>query len=110
MSSSNPNSTSSNVDAINALKHSRILFIQVWSFAMFSFGIVGHTLSIYVFTRRSLNTNPCSQYFLRSAMVGLAVVCINVPLRLLQDGFNIDAFATSSAMCRILTWILNSMK
>jgi hypothetical protein len=110
MSSSSTNTTSANVDAINALKHSKILFIQVWSFMMFSFGTIGHILSIYVFTRRSLRSNPCAQYFLASAMTGLAVVYINIPLRLFQAVYNIDVFASSDAMCKSLTWILNWMK
>ncbi|CAF1234395.1 unnamed protein product [Adineta steineri] len=110
MSSSGTNTTSSNVDAINALQHSKILFIKVWCFTMISCGFVGHTLSIYVFTRRSLYSNPCARYFLASAMIGMAVVVISVPLRLLQAGYNIDAFVSSAAICGILTWFLNSIK
>ncbi|CAF1234411.1 unnamed protein product [Adineta steineri] len=110
MSSSGSNTTSSNVDTINALQHSKILFIKVWCFTMISCGFVGHTLSIYVFTRRSLYSNPCARYFLASAMIGMAVVVILVPLRLLQAGYNIDAFVSSAAICGILTWFLNSIK
>ncbi|CAF1495093.1 unnamed protein product [Adineta steineri] len=110
MSSLGTNTTSSNVDAINAIQHSKILFIKVWLFTMFACGIVGHTLSIYVFTRRSLYSNPCARYFLASAMVGMAVVVISVPLRLLQGAYNIDVFVRSVAICGILTWILNSIK
>ncbi|CAF1148184.1 unnamed protein product [Adineta steineri] len=110
MSSSDTNTTSANLDAINALKYSKILFLQVWCLATFSLGIVGHILSIYVFTRRSLYSNSCSQYFLASAIAGLFVVCILVPLRLLQYVYNIDAFVSSDAMCKILTWLLNWMK
>ncbi|CAF1286564.1 unnamed protein product [Adineta steineri] len=110
MSSLGTNTTSSNVDAINAIQHSKILFIKVWLFTMFACGIVGHTLSIYVFTRRSLYSNPCARYFLASAMIGMTVVVISVPLRLLQAGYNIDAFVRSAAACGILTWILNSIK
>ncbi|CAF1313802.1 unnamed protein product [Adineta steineri] len=111
MSSSGVNTTSStNLDAINALKYSKILFIQVWCFTMFSFGTVGHILSIYVFTRRSLYSNPCSRYFLASAMTGLVVVCTAVPLRLLQFVYNIDVFMSSNVMCKILVWLLNWFK
>ncbi|CAF4046129.1 unnamed protein product [Adineta steineri] len=110
MSASSTNTTSTNVDAINTLKYSRILFIQVWCFTMFSFGTVGHILSIYVFTRRSLYSNPCAKYFLASAVVGLIVVYTFVPLRLLQVVYKIDAFASSDAMCRILSWLSNWIK
>ncbi|CAF1367154.1 unnamed protein product [Adineta steineri] len=108
MSSSVVNITSTNLDAISALKYSQNLFIQVWCFTMFSFGTVGHILSIYVFTRRSLYSNPCAKYFLASAIAGLIVVYTLVPLRLLQYVYKIDAFASSDAMCRILSWTLPS--
>ncbi len=106
MSSSATNTSNTVAAAISALQQSRVLFIQVWSCALFGFGIIGHALSIYVFTRRSLRSNPCSQYFLVSAICGVVVVCINVPLRLFQLGYNINAFVSSDAMCRILTWML----
>ncbi|CAF1041672.1 unnamed protein product [Adineta steineri] len=110
MSSSGTNNTSTNLDAINALKYSQNLFIQVWCFTMFSFGTVGHILSIYVFTRRSLYSNPCAKYFLASAIAGMIVVYTLVPLRLLQYVYKIDAFASSDAMCRILSWFVNWIK
>ncbi|CAF1157025.1 unnamed protein product [Adineta steineri] len=110
MSSSVVNITSSNLDAINALKYSQNLFIQVWCLTMFSFGTVGHILSIYVFTRRSLYPNPCAKYFLASAIAGLIVVYTLVPLRLLQYVYRVDAFASSDVMCRILSWFVNWIK
>ncbi|CAF1266961.1 unnamed protein product [Adineta steineri] len=55
---------------------------------MFSFGTVGHILT--------------------SATAGLIVVYTLVPLRLLQYVYKIDAFASSDAMCRILSWTLPS--
>ncbi|CAF0793721.1 unnamed protein product [Adineta steineri] len=110
MSSPGTSTASVDSDAIEAVKYNTILFVEVWSFVIFFLGTVGHILSIYVFTRRSLRSNACSQYFLASAVAGLGVVYINIPLRFLQSVFNIDVFASSDVMCRILNWLLNWIK
>ncbi|CAF0741754.1 unnamed protein product [Adineta steineri] len=110
MSSPSTNTASVDIDVIEAVKYNTILFVEVWSFVIFFLGTVGHILSIYVFTRRSLRSNACSQYFLASAVAGLGVVYINIPLRFLQSVFNIDVFASSDVMCRILNWLLNWIK
>ncbi|CAF0941312.1 unnamed protein product [Adineta steineri] len=110
MSSPNTSTASVDIDAIEAVKYNTVLFVEVWSFVIFFLGTVGHILSIYVFTRRSLRSNACSQYFLASAVAGLGVVYINIPLRFLQSVFNIDVFASSDVMCRILNWLLNWIK
>lgn len=104
------NTKATDAEIVNGIKGSSILFITIWSIGMFFFGLIGHALSIYVFTRRSLRSNPCAQYFLGSAITGLGVVLTNVPLRFLQRAYRIDVFVTSNEMCRIMSWILFSIR
>jgi hypothetical protein len=99
MSSSN----TSNAD-VNAINSATATFTQVWSYFLFFFGTVGHSLNIGVFTRPTLRSNPCARYFLASTISGVFVTYINVLLRFLQLAYNIDLFAYSLASCKILTY------
>jgi hypothetical protein len=103
MSSSNMSISNA---AADALISSSITIYRVWSFLMLFLGAIGHSLSIYVFTRHSLIANACSRYFLASTLSGFFVVFINLPIRLLQLGYSIDVFVYSSASCKITTFIL----
>jgi hypothetical protein len=80
-------------------------FNQVWNICLIVFGAVGHTLSIYGFTRRPFRANPCARYFLASAFSGSAVVYTLVPLRLLQTGYAVDVFIVSLPICQILSYL-----
>ena len=91
---------------IAEIKNNMILCIKIWSFCLFILGLIGHTLNIYVFTRPKFRFNPCTRYFLASTLSGYAVVCLIVPLRLLQISYNVDVFISSFIMCHILTYIL----
>ncbi len=102
MSSSN----TSFAAAVTDVKQSTIIFVQVGSACFFAFGLVGHTLSIYVFTRPKLRRNPCICYFLASTLSGYAVVLLTLPLRLLQISYNIDVFIYSLPMCQFLSYFL----
>jgi hypothetical protein len=102
MSSSN----TSFAAAVGEVRHSMIIFIQIWNICMFALGAVGHALNIYVFTRPKLRHNPCARYFLASTFSGYAVVCLTTPLRVLQISYNIDVFIYSLRMCQILSYIL----
>ncbi|UJR38654.1 hypothetical protein I4U23_031320 [Adineta vaga] len=101
MSSSNTSMS----DAVNIVKQIQNRFSIYWSIFLFSFGIIGHSLSIYVFTRRTLFWNPCILYFLALTIGGYVIVCGTVPLRFLQVSFIVDVFVTSDPMCKILTYI-----
>ncbi|CAF0726124.1 unnamed protein product [Adineta steineri] len=101
MSSSNTIATEADI-----IKADGIIFYQVWCYSMLTFGIIGHTLSIYVFTRPVLRSNPCSRYFLASTISGCFVVLINMPLRLLQLGYNINIFTNSIVVCKIVSLLL----
>ncbi|CAF0817229.1 unnamed protein product [Adineta steineri] len=102
MSSSNTITTEADI-----IKADGIIFYQIWCYSMFTFGIIGHTLSIYVFTRTVLRSNPCSRYFLASTISGSCVVMITIPLRLLQLRYNINVFTNSIIVCKIVTLLLN---
>ncbi|CAF1227478.1 unnamed protein product [Rotaria sp. Silwood1] len=105
---SSPNT--SMVEAINAMKQTISRFTQIWFFSLFIFGVIGHTLSIYVFTRRQFRSNPCTRYFLASTIFGCAVVYLTIPLRLLQTVYNVDVFIYSHLGCRILSYIFNCFR
>ena len=101
MSSSN---TSIDI-AINTIKQNMTVFIQVWSICLFTLGVTGHTLSMYVFTRPEFRSNSCARYFLASTLSGCGVVCLTIPLRLFQTVYNIDVFKYS-LICQILSYML----
>ncbi|CAF4104502.1 unnamed protein product [Adineta steineri] len=91
---------------INALNYANEIFYLFWAFVLIALGTIGHSLSIYVFTRPILRSNPCACYFLSATIIGLFVTYVNTPLRLLQYIYNYDVFKYSTASCKILTWIL----
>lgn len=96
--------------AIADLKRNMILCIQIWSFCLFTLGLIGHSLNIYVFTRPKYRGNSCARYFLASSASGYAVVCLIIPLRLLQICYQIDVFVSSVAMCSILSYLLGFIR
>ena len=82
-----------------------MLSIEIWSICLFVFGVVGHTLNMYVFTRPKLMKNPCVRYFLASTLSGYLVVFLTIPLRMLQISYNIDVLIYSISLCRFLSYI-----
>jgi len=100
---SSSNTSTSDVDSIN---WSAAMFLEVFSYLLICLGTVGHSLSIYVFTRPTLRLNPCSRYFLASTITGIFVTYVNVPMRLIQNVYNYDIFALSSTSCKMLTFVL----
>ncbi|CAF1354439.1 unnamed protein product [Adineta steineri] len=101
MSSSNTSTAE-----IDILVYTKIMFTRCWSFLLICLGIIGHALSIYVFTRPKFRSNPCTHYFLASTICGAFITCVNTPLRLLQTGYNIDLFGYSIVTCKLLTFVL----
>ncbi len=79
------NMSSSNVsDIADAINWASMMFARCWSVVMFILGIIGHTLSIYVFTRPTLRKNPCARHFLASAVSGYCITCVTIPLRIFK--------------------------
>jgi hypothetical protein len=83
------------------------IFMKCWGFTAFILGTIGHSLSIYTFTRPTLRSNPCVRYFLASTISGYCVVLITVPLRTLELAYDIDLFVTSLGACKFLTFLLS---
>ena len=80
-------------------------FIILWARCLYPiivvFGVVSNVLNIYVFTRPVLKRNSCCMYFLSSSFAALIYTVINLPLRTLQVGYNIDPTAYISAICKL---------
>ncbi len=93
--------------AINDIKWSMIIFIQVWCIVFFALDAVRHTLNIYIFTRRRFRLNSCARYFLASNLSGSVLIYVAIPIRLLQTAYNIDIFISSLLVCKILSYILD---
>lgn len=70
-------------------------------------GFVGNLFNIVIFTRRPMNTNPCSIYFLSSSAVNLSVLIFGSIFRCLADGFHFDVVAMHLAFCRLRYYILH---
>ena len=104
-------SNTSNIDAAVSLFHwSLQIFVRCWCPIVFILGIIGHSLSIYVFTRPTLRLNPCARYFLASAIAGYFIILINIPIRTLQWGYGIEYITYSIATCKIVTFLLVWMR
>ncbi|CAF1401337.1 unnamed protein product [Adineta steineri] len=92
---------------INALRYGNIIFYQFWSYSLVCLGTIGHSLNIYVFTRPTLRSNPCTRYFLAASISGIHIVLSNVLLRLLQMIYPAyNPFGYSTASCKILSFIV----
>ena len=88
-----------------------MMFIRSYCFMVIPFGTVGHLLSIYVFTHRSLRLNPCGIYFLAATITGLVNTCYSLPMRMIQSAFiDTDPGAYSVVFCKITWLLLNSMR
>ena len=100
--------SSSNTSTVetDAIVNASRIFYQSWSYLLICLGTIGHSLSVYVFTRPTLRSNPCVRYFFAATISGLVVTWINLPLRLSQTMYNRDAFGYSTASCKILTFIV----
>ncbi|CAF1255851.1 unnamed protein product [Adineta ricciae] len=100
MSSSN----TSSVDIVNEIRRQLVVFVRCWSAILFTLGLVGHILNIYVFTRPILYSNSCGRYFFASTITGLLVVIEYLLIRALQLGYSIDLMSTSIVVCKILAF------
>jgi len=107
--------SSSNISSLqleaNNLNYVSMMFIRCYSYIVIPLGVVGHLMSIYVFTRPTLRINPCTRYFLAATIVGLMVTCYNLPMRMIQSGFvNTDPGAYSTIFYKITWFLLNSLR
>lgn len=70
-------------------------------------GFIGNVFNIVIFTRRPMNTNPCSIYFLSSSAANLSVLFFGSIFRCLADGFAIDVSIMHIVVCRVRYYILH---
>lgn len=97
--------------AANNLNNVSMLFIRYYCFILIPISLVGHLMSIYVFTRPSLRKNSCSRYFLAATIAGLMNTCYTLPIRTLQVGFpNKDPGAYSIILCKLLGFFSYSIR
>jgi hypothetical protein len=102
---------SNSLSTANNLNYIAMMFNRCFCYVVTPLGIVGHLLSIYVFTRPSLVSNPCSRYFLATAVVGMMEACYTVPIRMIQTGFNdADPGAYSIVFCKVGWFFLYSIR
>lgn len=92
-------------DEINAISKIEVNFVKYWCYIMIIFGLIGHTMSLLVFTRPALRSNPCSRYLLASTMVGFCVVTNNILVRFLQIVYQIDTFIISISVCKLFGFL-----
>jgi hypothetical protein len=107
-----PSSTVSNLvlEAHN-LNYIAMMFIRCFCYAVIPLGIIGHLLNVYVLTRPSLISSPCSRYFLAASIVGLINTVYSLPMRMIQSGYtNTDPGAHSVVFCKITWLLLNSIR
>ncbi len=100
-------STDTSIAAATVIYDNLAIFMKCWGFFAFTLGVVGHSLSIYTFTRPALRSNPCIRYFLASTLAGYCVVLVTVPMRTVEIGYWIDLFVTSLGACKFLTYLLS---
>lgn len=94
----------------NNVTQSMILCIKIWSYCLFIFGMIGHTLNIYVFTRPKFRKNPCVLYLLAATIFGYGTASFVTLIRMLQISYRIDIFAYSSLSCQIVSYIFATNK
>ncbi|CAF1065007.1 unnamed protein product [Adineta steineri] len=96
---------------INSLHYGNIIFYQFWTYLVVCFGIIGHSLNIYVFTRPTLRSSPCARYFLAAAITSILFIMTNYVFRLLQMIYPAyNPYGYSTASCKILTFICISAR
>lgn len=97
--------------AADKLNFIGMIFVRCYSFIAIPLGLIGHSLSIYVFTRPRLRSNACARYFLAATIIGLFVTCYNLPMRLIQSGFiDVDPGTHSVVFCKITWFLLNTFR
>ncbi|CAF0832539.1 unnamed protein product [Adineta steineri] len=97
--------------AANNLNYISMMFVRCYCVVVIPLGVVGHLLSIYIFTRPALRSNPCSMYFLAAAIIGLVDACYTLPMRMIQSGFiDTDPGAHSVIFCKITWFLLYSIR
>lgn len=67
-------------------------------------GVIGNSINIIILTRPNLYHHSCSRYFLALSVSALAYSFINLPYRLLIDGYKIEPQRISMLFCKIFVY------
>jgi hypothetical protein len=95
----------------NNLNYITMMFIRCYCYIAIPLGIVGHSISIYVFTRRTLRIVPCGRYFLAASIIRLLQTCYSLPMRMIQSAFvDTDPGAHSVIFCKTAWFSLYSLR
>lgn len=92
---------------ITALTSATTQFNRYTPMPVFVLGLIGNIFNIFIFTRRSLFSNPCSIYLLSATCTNIVVLFVGLVIRSLMDGFNIDIIGDSIILCRLRYIILH---
>jgi hypothetical protein len=91
----------------NNLNFISMMFIKYFCCLIIPPSVAGHLMSIYVFTRPSLRSNPCGMYFLSATFFGLLNASIILPMRLVQSNYTyMDPTVYSNAICKTVWFLL----
>ncbi|CAF0795895.1 unnamed protein product [Adineta ricciae] len=70
-------------------------------------GVIGNGINIFIFLKkREYRTNPCTFYFLLGSMVNIFYILLNLSIRILTTGYNVNVVGTSTAWCKIRQYLL----
>lgn len=83
-------------------------FSRYISLPVFVLGLIGNSLNVIIFTRRSLIKNPCTVYLLSSTITNINVLFFGLLVRSLHDDFSIDIIGYSVVLCRLRYFILHT--
>ncbi|CAF1446087.1 unnamed protein product [Adineta steineri] len=104
-------SSNATLAEINALNYGNSIFYQIWTYLLLCLGTIGHSLNIYVFTRPTLRSNPCTRYFLAATITGIYIILTSCLWRYLQITYPAyNPFGYSTASCKILSFMALTSK
>jgi hypothetical protein len=70
-------------------------------------GIIGNAMNLLVFSKtRTYRTTPCTFYFLVSSIVNIVYIVINLTIRILSDGYEINITDTSNIWCKMREFLI----
>lgn len=76
-------------------------------FCLLIAGTVGNAINIFIFSSvRTYRTTPCTFYFLIGSLSNLLYIMINLTIRIMAVGYDIDLSNTSSTWCKIRQFLL----
>jgi len=79
-------------------------------FFFFVTGLVGNGMNIFIFSSvRTYRTNPSTFYFLIGSIINLIYIIVNLTIRIVSAGFEIDLIDTSLIWCQIRAFIVGSL-